>query len=119
MMTIPAADQETEVLMSAGSLDAVFAPEALRKLAEESKDRLARGAQRRAAMQAQIEAGDTPTGARVDFLQQTSGEIFKVLCEAAERFNRDFPDDLLSVGGQLDAVMTCRKRLLDGDAVLR
>ena len=105
--------------MDGDKLTKVFTSQAYRALVEESKERIARGAARRAAMKAQIEAGITPMGPRADYLNRTSHEIFEILCAAAERFNRDFPDDILSVSDQLDALMTCRRRLLDGVAVFQ
>jgi hypothetical protein len=84
------------------------------KLLEQSKDRLARGAQLRAAMQRQIEAGLTPTGYRADFLDKTSREIVEWLCAAAEKFNKDHPDDMCSTADFLDILMTARNKILAG-----
>lgn len=95
---------------------AVFSSKAYGKLADESKERLARGAALRAEMQRQIEAGAVPTGYRAAFLNDVAQDIFTVLCAAAENFNQNHPDDLWSVADQSDALATVRKRLLDGAA---
>lgn len=99
--------------MGVNKVTEVFSSTAYRKLADESKDRLARGAALRAEMQRQIEAGVVPTGYRAEFLNEVAQDIFRVLCAAAEKFNRH-GDDLWSVADQMDALATVRKRLLDG-----
>jgi fumarate hydratase class II len=81
---------------------------------EESKDRLARGAQLRAAMQRQIEAGIPPTGYRADLLNDVSDQIIQLLCATAEKFLQDHPDDLLSSQDFLDALASSRKKITDG-----
>jgi hypothetical protein len=103
-----------EASMDEKSLGAVYQSNAFRKLMAESKDRLARGAQLRAAMQRQIGAGIVPTGYRADFLDRVSDQIITLLCAAAEMFNQEHPDDLCSTADFCDVLATTRKKLIDG-----
>src|SRR5690348_76518 len=100
-------------------MEEVYGSAAFKRLMAESKDRLARGAVLRAQMQRQLEAGLPVTGYRVTFLAVVSRDIMSLLCAAAERFNRDHPDDLLSTADMLDCLATSRSRLLDAVQKLR
>ncbi len=100
--------------MDGKSLTAVFASKAFRKLMEESRDRLACGAALRESMRCQIEAGIVPTGYRAACLDHLSDEIITLLCAAAEKFNREHPDDLFSAADFLDALASSRKKIMDG-----
>lgn len=94
------------------SLAAVYASQVFQKLKEQSKDRLSRGAQLRAAMVAQLAAGLDPTGYRVDFLHATAKQIIDVLCAAAETFNTEHPDDMISTADFLDVLATTKNKIV-------
>src|SRR5260370_13678255 len=105
--------------MNGKPLTAVYASKAFRRLVEDSKDPLAHGAALRESMRREIEAGLTPTGHRPNFVASTSDQIISVLCAAAEKFNQEHLDDMISSQDFLDALASCRKKIMDGVKVFR
>jgi hypothetical protein len=101
------------------TLVAIYKSRAFKKLLEENKDQLARGAALRRRMQQELAAGIAPTGYRAEFLDRTSREIITHLCAAAERFNAEHPDDLFSSADALDVLATTSRRLLEGAKAFR
>lgn len=100
--------------MARPSLRATFASKVFQKLLAESKDRLAKAQQLRSALQAQLEAGQTPTGYRADFLDEASHIIVEQLCVVAQSFNDAHPDDMCTTADLLDILATARNKLLKG-----
>jgi len=96
------------------ALASIYVAQTLLRIKNKNKDRLTYGMNQRKAMAAQLAAGITPTGPRAVFLDDVSSDIIHLMAAAAEDYNEENPMDVISANDMLDAIATCRAKLLAG-----
>lgn len=83
-----------------------FANEVLYNLLTTQKKRLENSVQKRNALMASIDRGETPTGYRADFLRESAQRILIELGAIARDFNAAHPDDRCTAQDFVDVLNT-------------
>lgn len=78
----------------------------LMKFVTDDGARIEYGIQARRRMQADIAAGVSPTGYRVEWIQETVAGVFEYLSRAAAEFNAAHPQDCISNYDLADVLAT-------------
>ncbi len=76
------------------------------------RERLAKGAQDRAAVQEQLQRGEMPTGYRAEWLRRSAMAVITVAAECGERLDVEHPEQAVSLADTLDVLATARRILL-------
>ncbi len=69
-------------------------------------DKLRLGMDRRQQMYEQVQRGETPTGARVEWIRTSARRLVNELERIAQDFNETYPDDKCSAQDLLDVLAT-------------
>ncbi len=75
------------------------------------RERLTKGAQDRAALQGQLQRGETPTGYRAQWLRRSAMAVIKTIAECGEALDVEHPEQAVSMADTLD-VLACARRIL-------
>jgi len=75
------------------------------------RERLTKGAQDRAAVQEQLQRGETPTGYRAQWLRRSAMAVIKTVAECGEALDAEHPEQAVSLADTLD-VLACARRIL-------